>query len=91
MDKLQLWVQEYKMGLTAGSGNMDTQSWFHSQEVNIMVDSPFLVKEWMENFALNQNTGEYGRVDEDGKLLSGHPVPKKEGIGGLSRSKGGFL
>lgn len=27
-----------------GSGNMDTQSWHHSQEVNIVVASPMLVK-----------------------------------------------
>lgn len=74
-----------------GSGNMDTQSWFHSQEVNVMVDSPQLVKEWMENFAANQNTGKYGLTDENGKLVSGKPVPEKKGIGGISRSSGGFL
>lgn len=27
-----------------GSGNMDTQSWHHSQEVNLVVSSPMLVK-----------------------------------------------
>ena len=70
---------------------MDTQSWFHSQEVNVMVDSAFLVKEWMENFAQNQNTGKFGLVDHEGNLVSGQPVPKKKGIGGLSRSQGGFL
>ena len=70
---------------------MDTQSWFHSQEVNVMIDSRQLVKEWMENFAANQNTGKYGLTDENGKLVSGKPVPEKKGIGGISRSSGGFL
>lgn len=74
-----------------GSGNMDTQSWFHSQEVNVMVDSGELVKEWTENFRCNQNTGKYGLTDENGKLVSGEEVPQKHGIGGISRSQGGFL
>jgi hypothetical protein len=70
---------------------MDTQSWFHSQEVNVMVDSNFIVKEWMENFRANQNTGKYGLTDEHGKLVSGELLPEKKGIGGLSRAQGGFL
>jgi hypothetical protein len=70
---------------------MDTQSWFHSQEVNVMVDSALLVNEWMENFASNQNTGKYGLTDDHGSLVSGQPVPEKKGIGGLPRSQGGFL
>jgi len=46
-----------------GSGNMDTQSWHHSQETNIMVDSPLLVKEWMDLFKISQNTHLYGVID----------------------------
>jgi phosphatidylserine/phosphatidylglycerophosphate/cardiolipin synthase-like enzyme len=50
-----------------GSGNQDTQSWFHSQEVNIMVDSPELVGAWLRGIDANQNTRLYGRVsDRDG-------------------------
>ena len=56
-----------------------------------MVDSTQIVEEWRKAFAANQNTGKYGRVDKQGNLLSGKPVPKKEAHGGLSRSKGGFL
>ena len=45
----------------------DTQSWFHSQEVNIMVDSPELVGAWLRGIDANQNTRLYGRVsDRDG-------------------------
>ena len=58
MDKWRSWVTSLiLLRLIVGSGNMDTQSWFHSQEVNVMVDSALLVNEWMENFAANQNTG----------------------------------
>lgn len=31
-----------------GSGNQDTQSWFHSQEVNVMIDSKVVCKAWRE-------------------------------------------
>ncbi|KZV94113.1 phospholipase D/nuclease, partial [Exidia glandulosa HHB12029] len=74
-----------------GSGNMDTQSWYHSQEVNVMVDSPSLVAEWKEIFARNQNTAKLGKTLLDGKLASGKELPKKSGHGGLKRSEGGFL
>lgn len=56
-----------------------------------MVDSPSLVNEWMENIATNQNTGKYGLTNEHGNLVSGKPVPRKQSIGGFSRSHGGFL
>ncbi|KAH9968566.1 hypothetical protein BJV74DRAFT_784951 [Russula compacta] len=50
-----------------GNGNQDTQSWFHSQEANVMVDSPELVGEWLRGIDANQNTRLHGRVsDEDG-------------------------
>lgn len=49
-----------------GSGNQDTQSWFHSQEINVCVDSKQIVDEWDKGLRRNQNTGIYGRVDSDG-------------------------
>lgn len=49
-----------------GSGNQDTQSWFHSQEVNIMIDSPILCRTWREGIERNQNTKQYGRARDDG-------------------------
>jgi len=70
---------------------MDTQSWFHSQETNVMIDSLQLIKEWKEVFAINQNTAKFGLTDEHGNLVSGEPMPVKKGIGGLKRSQGGFL
>lgn len=49
-----------------GSGNQDTQSWFHSQEINVMVDDQVVVKEWINALRRNQSTHIYGRVDDDG-------------------------
>ena len=47
-----------------GNGNQDTQSWFHSQEVNIMVDSSSLALEWLAGINANQNTRRYGLVSD---------------------------
>lgn len=49
-----------------GSGNQDTQSWYHSQEVNVMVDSAEVCQVWRAGIERNQNTAKYGRVREDG-------------------------
>lgn len=49
-----------------GSGNQDTQSWFHSQEINVMVDSPEIMLKWRDGIERNQNTKMFGRVAEDG-------------------------
>lgn len=46
-----------------GSGNQDTQSWFHSQEINVMVDNKQIVSEWTAALRCNQSTHIYGRVD----------------------------
>jgi hypothetical protein len=39
-----------------GNGNQDTQSWFHSMEVNIMIDSHEICKDWIEQLRRNQST-----------------------------------
>jgi hypothetical protein len=44
----------------------DSQSWFHSQEANIMCDSEIICKDWLDAIYSNQNTHIYGKVDEDG-------------------------
>jgi len=49
-----------------GNGNQDSQSWYHSQEANIMIDSPAVCKEWANGIRTNQNTHLYGRLDDDG-------------------------
>ena len=83
----------------------DTQSWYHSQEANVMVDSAQLAREWLIALNINQNTGQYGAVDEDGfwRDKDGNVVQSSGGTGGLIevvkgmmnavarvRGKGGF-
>ncbi|EIW65928.1 hypothetical protein TREMEDRAFT_35660 [Tremella mesenterica DSM 1558] len=52
--------------LILGNGNQDSQSWFHSQEINVMIDSKQIVSEMMDQLLSNQNTMQYGLVDTDG-------------------------
>ncbi|KAJ7739658.1 iq calmodulin-binding motif protein [Mycena maculata] len=47
-----------------GNGNQDTQSWYHSQEINVMFDSATVCKAWIDGLRRNQNTHLYGPVDK---------------------------
>ncbi|KAJ5587823.1 uncharacterized protein N7459_003588 [Penicillium hispanicum] len=50
-----------------GNGNLDTQSFFHSQEINVLIDSRLVCKTWREAIDNNQNTAKYGAAStEDG-------------------------
>ncbi|ORY26303.1 hypothetical protein BCR39DRAFT_541162 [Naematelia encephala] len=77
--------------LIIGNGNQDSQSWFHSQEINIMVDSKQIITEMMETLLSNQNTMRYGLVDTDGiwrdkhgKTLEDYGATAKGAFRGLS-------
>ncbi|KAG7287638.1 hypothetical protein NEMBOFW57_007151 [Staphylotrichum longicolle] len=48
-----------------GNGNQDTQSWYHSQEINVMVDSEEVCAAWIAGLKGNQNTEQFGAVDPD--------------------------
>ena len=63
-----------------GNGNQDTQSWFHSQEINVLIDSPLIASEWRETIDSNQNTKWYGLVGQDGvwRDQSGQGLPGAE-------------
>lgn len=85
-----------------GSGNQDTQSWYQSQEVNVLVDSPAVCKSWREAIERNQNTAMYGRTRDDGCWYDadGNPAPGSSGtdpgrfswakgvIGAISKARG---
>lgn len=60
-----------------GSGNQDTQSWCHSHEMNIMVDSAEICNRWREGIERNQNTRHFGRVSPDGIWRDDHGQPGK--------------
>ncbi|KAL1884518.1 hypothetical protein Plec18167_002108 [Paecilomyces lecythidis] len=50
-----------------GNGNLDTQSFYHSQEINLLLDSPLICRDWLDQINRNQNTATYGLVSaEDG-------------------------
>ncbi|KAI5922548.1 hypothetical protein F4810DRAFT_672966 [Camillea tinctor] len=72
-----------------GNGNMDTQSWFHSQEVNILLESPGICHTWLRaGLRRNQNTGLYGAVDtRDGVWRDGEG---KEVEGAMGPDPGRF-
>ncbi|RDW65924.1 IQ calmodulin-binding motif protein [Aspergillus mulundensis] len=48
-----------------GNGNLDTQSYYHSQEVNLLLDSPLVCRTWRDAIDRNQNTAKYGLVSPD--------------------------
>lgn len=47
-----------------GNGNQDTQSWYHSQEINVMFDSALVCRAWIDGLRRNQNTHLYGQVSQ---------------------------
>ena len=59
---IKLMIVDERVGVV-GNGNQDTQSWFHSQEINVMVDSAEVCAAWIAALGRNQNTGLYGRLD----------------------------
>lgn len=81
---IKLMVIDGQVGIQ-GNGNQDTQSWYHSAEVNVMVDSEQLCTEWMAAIESNQNTRKYGRVsnvdgywrDKNGKIMDGLTPPAR--------------
>lgn len=67
-----------------GNGNQDAQSWYHSQEANVMVDSSALAREWLAALNHNQNSGTLGEVGRDGiwRDAAGNEVTSSGGMGG---------
>jgi phosphatidylserine/phosphatidylglycerophosphate/cardiolipin synthase-like enzyme len=62
---IKLLIADEHVGIQ-GSGNQDTQSWYHSQEINIMIDSAEVCRKWREGIERNQNTARFGKAAEDG-------------------------
>ena len=67
---IKLLIADMAVGIQ-GSGNQDTQSWYQSQEVNVMVDSPMICRAWMEGIERNQNTRQFGKAADDGCWYDG--------------------
>lgn len=73
-----------------GSGNQDTQSWYHSEEVNVMVDSQEICERWREGIERNQNTRLFGAVAEDGIWRDKEGNPGKGYAGDPGKIEGLF-
>src|SRR5512140_86887 len=58
---IKLMIVDGRVGIQ-GNGNQDTQSWFHSQEVNVMIDSAEVCRAWIDGLRRNQNTHVYGAL-----------------------------
>ncbi|KAI1757348.1 phospholipase D/nuclease [Xylaria castorea] len=75
---IKLMIVDEHIGII-GNGNQDSQSWYHSQEINFMMDSSDVCRAWIDALRRNQNTGLYGAVnnndgiwrDEQGKEIEG--------------------
>ena len=60
---VKLLIVDSHLGIQ-GSRNQDTQSWYQSQEINIMIDSALVCKAWLDGIRRNQNTHLYGAVSQ---------------------------
>ncbi|KAI1310436.1 hypothetical protein F5Y03DRAFT_39514 [Xylaria venustula] len=70
-----------------GNGNQDTQSWFQSQEVNLMLDSPQICRSWIDALRRNQNTGIYGAVDRSDGIWRDEQGKEVEGATGVDAGR----
>lgn len=73
-------IRDHTALTNTGNGNLDTQSFYHSQEINILYDSPTICRSWLDTINRNQNIALYGAVSskdgcwhdpETGKLPEG--------------------
>ncbi|ORY65156.1 uncharacterized protein BCR38DRAFT_192318 [Pseudomassariella vexata] len=78
-------VDEY-IGII-GSGNQDTQSWFHSQESNIMLESREVCKVWIDALRRNQNTHRYGMASQEDGVWRSPEGNEAEGAIGADPGK----
>ncbi|KAF2222072.1 phospholipase D active site motif protein [Elsinoe ampelina] len=67
-----------------GSGNQDTQSWYHSQEVNVLIDSELVCRDWLAALKRNQNTHLYGAVSQEDGVWRDENGKEAEGAMGIN-------
>ena len=71
-----------------GNGNQDTQSWYHSQEVNVLIDSEEICHAWLDALRRNQNTHLYGKADQEDGIW--RDEEGKEADGAIGKDPGHF-
>ncbi|KAF1991456.1 hypothetical protein K402DRAFT_322349 [Aulographum hederae CBS 113979] len=84
---IKLMIVDRHLGIQ-GNGNQDAQSWFHSQEVNLMIDSEEVCRDWLEALRRNQNTHLYGKADQKDGLW--YDEDGKEAPGAIGKNPGHF-
>ena len=75
-------IVDSKIGIQ-GSGNQDAQSWYHSQEVNIMIESSLICEAWEDALRRNQNTHIYGWVSQEDGIWRDSEGKEAEGSIGV--------
>jgi len=78
-----------KARMHLGNGNLDTQSFYHSQEINLLLDSPLICRTWLDAIDRNQNTAKYGLVSPDDGCWH-DPETGKLPLGSLGVDPGNF-
>lgn len=79
---IKLMIVDERIGIQ-GNGNQDTQSWFHSQEINILIESVAMCKEWIEGLRRNQNTHLYGSLGKEDGVWRDKEGREAEGVIGV--------
>lgn len=79
---IKLMIADEHIGIM-GNGNQDTQSWFHSQEINVMLDSEAVCRAWIDGLRRNQNTHLYGALDKESGIWTDAEGKQAEGAIGI--------
>ncbi|OMP85693.1 hypothetical protein BK809_0004364 [Diplodia seriata] len=80
---IKLMIVDDHIGIQ-GSGNQDTQSWYHSQEVNILLDSQEVCADWLAGLRRNQNTHMYGAVSQEDGIWRDKDGAEAKGAMGIN-------
>lgn len=87
---VKLMIIDSRIGIQ-GSGNQDTQSWFHSQEVNILFESRIVCSAWEDALRRNQNTHLYGWVSQEDGIWRDKDGKEAEGVIGIDPGRFSWL
>lgn len=79
---IKLMIVDETIGIM-GNGNQDTQSWYHSQEINVMLESPEVCHAWIDGLRRNENTHLYGGLVKQEGLWRDHEGKEADGALGI--------
>ncbi|CAK7222618.1 hypothetical protein SCUCBS95973_004904 [Sporothrix curviconia] len=79
---IKLMIVDEHIGIM-GNGNQDTQSWYHSQEINVMLDSPDVCRAWIDGLRRNENTHLYGGLVKEEGIWRDHEGKEADGALGI--------